>query len=172
MANGKIRFGKQSGGVLSLSFPDGATDTEVVLPESGELATTASVKAEISNGSNLVTSPTGAIGYGIGAGGTVTQLTSKSTAVTLNKPTGQIITSNSALASGECAIFIFNNSLITTNDNLALTLISGDVSGASYNVWISNIIDNYAYITLKNISAGSRSESVVFNFTVIKGANS
>lgn len=39
MANGKINLGKQSGGVLSLTFPDGATNTEVLLPESGELAT-------------------------------------------------------------------------------------------------------------------------------------
>ena len=37
MANGKITLGKQSGGVLSLTFPDGVTNTEVVLPESGEL---------------------------------------------------------------------------------------------------------------------------------------
>ena len=37
MANGKIIFGKQSGGVLSLTFPDGATNTEVMLPESGNL---------------------------------------------------------------------------------------------------------------------------------------
>ena len=35
MANGKITFGKQSGGVLSLTFPDGVSNTEVVLPESG-----------------------------------------------------------------------------------------------------------------------------------------
>lgn len=41
MANGRINFGKQSGGVLSLTFPDGATSTEVTLPESGTLATTA-----------------------------------------------------------------------------------------------------------------------------------
>ena len=39
MANGKIRFGKQSGGTLGLVFPDGVSNTEVVLPESGELAT-------------------------------------------------------------------------------------------------------------------------------------
>ena len=39
MANGKIRFGKQSGGKLALVFPDGATNTEVTFPESGELAT-------------------------------------------------------------------------------------------------------------------------------------
>lgn len=37
MANGKIRFGKQSGGQLALVIPDGATNTEVVVPESGTL---------------------------------------------------------------------------------------------------------------------------------------
>ena len=39
MANGKITLGKQSGGTLGLVFPDGVSDTEVILPESGELAT-------------------------------------------------------------------------------------------------------------------------------------
>ena len=39
MANGRIRFGKQAGGQLALVFPDGATNTEVIVPESGELAT-------------------------------------------------------------------------------------------------------------------------------------
>ena len=39
MANGSFRLGKQSGGTLGLVFPDGVSDTEVVLPESGELAT-------------------------------------------------------------------------------------------------------------------------------------
>ena len=39
MANGKIRFGKQAGGELALVIPDGATNTEVIVPESGELAT-------------------------------------------------------------------------------------------------------------------------------------
>ena len=39
MANGKIRFGKQSGGELALVMPDGVSNTEVVFPESGDLAT-------------------------------------------------------------------------------------------------------------------------------------
>lgn len=43
MANGKIKFGKQSGGTLGLVFPDGVSDTEVVLPESGTVVTTAEV---------------------------------------------------------------------------------------------------------------------------------
>lgn len=38
MANGKFNLGKQSGGVLSLTFPDGVSNTEVVLPESGVIA--------------------------------------------------------------------------------------------------------------------------------------
>ena len=41
MANGRINFGKQSGGTLGLVFPDGVSNTEVVLPESGELVTKA-----------------------------------------------------------------------------------------------------------------------------------
>lgn len=43
MANGKIRFGKQSGGELALVIPDGATNTEVTLPESGTVATTSNI---------------------------------------------------------------------------------------------------------------------------------
>ena len=39
MANGRFILGKQSGGTLGLVFPDGVSNTEVVLPESGELAT-------------------------------------------------------------------------------------------------------------------------------------
>ena len=43
MANGKIRFGKQSGGVLNVTATDGATSTNLVLPLSGAVATTADV---------------------------------------------------------------------------------------------------------------------------------
>lgn len=39
MANGIIRFGKQSGGQLALVIPDGVANTEVIVPESGILAT-------------------------------------------------------------------------------------------------------------------------------------
>ena len=39
MANGRFTLGKQSGGTLRLVFPDGVSDTEVVLPESGDLVT-------------------------------------------------------------------------------------------------------------------------------------
>ena len=50
MANGKIRFGKQSGGQLNLVIPDGTTNTEVIVPESGELATKEYVDAADTTG--------------------------------------------------------------------------------------------------------------------------
>ena len=50
MANGKIRFGKQSGGQLALVIPDGVTNTEVTFPESGVLATTAYVDGKMVSG--------------------------------------------------------------------------------------------------------------------------
>ena len=50
MANGKIRFGKQSGGELALAFPDGVTNTEVLLPESGELTSKISTNITVDVG--------------------------------------------------------------------------------------------------------------------------
>ena len=52
MANGKIRFGKQSGGTLGLVFPDGVSNTEVIVPESGILATEQYVDAEVTGANN------------------------------------------------------------------------------------------------------------------------
>ena len=63
-------------------------------------ASSATERARIdSSGNVLVTNPAG-LGYGTGSGGTVTQATSKSTTVVLNKPTGQITMNGAALASG------------------------------------------------------------------------
>ena len=54
MANGKLTLGKESGGTLGLVFPDGLSNTEVVLPESGELATKEYVsKALVSGGRDV-----------------------------------------------------------------------------------------------------------------------
>ena len=54
------------------------------------------------------------LGYTVAAQGTVTQATSKSTAVTLNKSAGQITMNNASLATATNATFTLNNSYITT----------------------------------------------------------
>ena len=121
-------------------------------------------------GNVLVTSAAG-LGYGTGSGGTATQATSKSTAVTLNKPTGQITMNNAALAANTTVAFVFNNSLLATTDTIILSIQGGVVSGAAYNVWVTNINSGACGIAVRNISAGTLSEQLVINFAVIRGAS-
>ena len=105
-------------------------------------------------------------GYTANAQGTVTQATSKSTAVTLNKSAGQITMNNAALASVTNVTFTLNNSFISANDILILNVSGGATSGA-YNCWVSGISAGSASITVRNISGGSLSEAVVINFALI-----
>ena len=105
-------------------------------------------------------------GYTANAQGTVTQATSKSTAVTLNKSAGQITMNNAALASVTNVTFTLNNSFISTNDILILNVSGGATSGA-YNCWVSGLSAGSASITVRNISGGSLSEAVVINFALI-----
>lgn len=106
------------------------------------------------------------LGYTTDAQGTVTQATSKSTAVTLNKSAGQITLNNAALASVTNVTFTLNNSFISANDILILNVGSGATAGA-YNCWVSGLSAGAATITLRNISGGSLSEAVVINYALI-----
>jgi hypothetical protein len=105
------------------------------------------------------------IGYAAGAQGTVTQLTSKSTGVTLNTSAGQITMNNAALATVTNVTFTLTNSLLSAKDVLILNVTNG--TSASYNVFVSSMAAGSATITLRNISAGSLSEAVVLNFVII-----
>ena len=109
------------------------------------------------------------LGYTTDAQGTVTQATSKSTGVTLNKSAGQITTNNAALASVTNVTFTLTNSFISANDVLILNVGSGATAGA-YNCWVSGLSAGAATITLRNISGGSLSEAVVINFALIHNA--
>lgn len=107
-------------------------------------------------------------GYAAGAGGTVTQLTSKSTSVTINKPTGQITMNAAALAAGARVQFQVFNSLVSPTDvvycvpfnNLNYEVQAATSSGAGS-----------FYLTVKNASGGSLSEALVLNFVLYKGRN-
>ena len=105
-------------------------------------------------------------GYTAAAQGTVTQATSKSTAVTLNKSAGQITMNNAALAGTTNVTFTLNNSFISANDIIILNIASGATAG-SYNCWVSGLSAGAVSITVRNISGGSLSEAVVINFALI-----
>lgn len=106
-------------------------------------------------------------GYTAAAQGTVTQLTSKSTAVTLNKSAGVITMNNASLATATNATFTLNNSLISANDAVILTISGGQATPGSYNVFANALSAGSVSITLRNISGGTLSEAIVINFALI-----
>lgn len=130
-------------------------------------------KAKIDTNGNVLVTNAGGLGYGTGAGGTVTQATSKATGVTLNKPTGQITMNNALLLTNTTVAFALSNTLIAESDTLILNITNasagGGTGGGNYNIW-STPYAGGTNIWLKNISAGSLSEALVVNFSLIKGA--
>lgn len=109
----------------------------------------------------------GQLGYSTEAQGSVTQATSKSTGVTLNKSSGQITMNNAALAGTTNVTFTLTNSLIGIKDVLVLNVYGG--TAGSYNVWVSGLAEGSATITVRNITGGSLSEAIVINFAIIHG---
>jgi hypothetical protein len=110
---------------------------------------------------------TSELGYTADAQGTVTQLTDKSTAVTLNKSAGRITMNNASLATATNATFTLNNSVISANDAVILTISGGQATPGSYNVFANSLSAGSVSITLRNISGGSLSEAIVINFALI-----
>jgi hypothetical protein len=119
-------------------------------------------------GPNLTTS---AFGYTTGAGGTVTQLTNKSTGVTLNTLSGRITTHNAALAAAAEVTFVVTNNQVASTDVPVVAIASGGTAG-SYAAVVSAVGSGSFSISLSNLSGGSLSQAVVINFAVIKGASS
>lgn len=120
---------------------------------------------------NIVVTGSGKVGYDTGAGGTVTQITSKSTAVTLNKACGEITMNGAALAAGVVVAFPVNNSLLSSVDRVVANLKTGYATIGTYNVWAESVAAGQFYVCVRNISAGSLSESLVIGFAIIKGVN-
>ena len=116
-------------------------------------------------GSDLILSDS-QLGYTAAAQGTVTQLTSKATAVTLDKAAGQIVMNNASLGATTNVTFTLTNSLISVNDVLILNVAAGATAGA-YNCWVSSLAVGSATITVRNISASPLAEAVTINFAII-----
>mgnify|MGYP001608702033 FL=1 len=101
-------------------------------------------------------------------GGTVTQLTSKSTGVTLSTYTGQITMNGAALAADAIASFTLTNTVIAANDIILLQHHSVGTVGAY--VLTAQPGSGSAVVNVANRSAGSLSEAIVISFAVIKAA--
>ena len=107
------------------------------------------------------------IGYTAAAQGTVTQLTDKSTGVTINASAGQITMSNAMLNATTNVAFTMTNNKISAKDVLIVNVAGGVASNVTYNCWVSGHTAGSCAFVLRNISAGNLPEAVVLNFAVI-----
>jgi hypothetical protein len=126
----------------------------------------AATGTSLSTTGNQVISGSGKQGYAAGSGGTVTQGSSKSTGVTLNKPTGQITMNNAALNANITVTFTLTNSVIELGDILILNHSSVGTAG-SYLLNAQSAAGS-ASINVRNIGATNLSEPIVIAFAVIK----
>lgn len=113
---------------------------------------------------------TGSLGFATGAGGTATQSTDKSTAVEINKSTGEITMNNAALNAATIVSFTLTNSTIVAADQVVVQHISGGTVGA-YTVTAA-ASSGAATIYVRNNTAGNLSEALVLKFSVIKAVTS
>jgi hypothetical protein len=114
-----------------------------------------------------VLSAAGGVGYTTGAGGTITQASSRTTGVTLNKTTGAI-TLVSAAGSATYNTFTVTNSSVAATDIIHLSQKSGT---DKYILHVTNVSTGSFAITFAT-TGGTTTEQPVINFAVIKGSAS
>lgn len=109
----------------------------------------------------------GGLGFATGAGGAVTQITSSSTGVTLNKPCGQITTVALTTAAAGEEQFTVTNSKVDANDVVVVsTTYAG---GGTPMVSVKGVGAGSFVITITNLHASAAFDAVmVINFAVIK----
>jgi ribosomal protein L31 len=142
--------------------------------------TLAKVVAATSNNTFLARSTAGAghyeavdttttgLGFYTGAGGMVTQLTSKATAFTLDAMCGQITTSNASLNANTSVSSTWTNNKIAATDVVIINHKSGGNLG-DYTINVACLAGS-ATLTIRSIiPAGALTDTLVLNFVVIKG---
>ena len=150
------------------------TNNAVTLPKIVAAAANNTFLARSTSGAGdyeaLVTTTTG-LGFYTGAGGTITQATSKATAFTLDKMCGQITTAADSLTHATVVSAVWTNSKIAATDVVIINHKSGGTIGA----YVFNVSCGAGTATLyiqNNQTSGTLSEALVLSFVVIKGVTS
>lgn len=121
---------------------------------------------------------TQASGYAAGAGGTVTQLTSRTTGVTLNQACGEITLVAGSLAGHEADEFALTNSEIAASDVVIVNIKSGAAAGTRkyYTIAVTSVSAGSCTISIGNNDNGALpaagTDTLVLSFAVIKGVTS
>ena len=121
----------------------------------------------------ISTSPSTGVGYGTGAGGTVTQITNRSTGVTLNTICGSIQTDVTSLAAGASAEFTVTNSRVAIGDVVVVSQRSGSstvagVAGTTIVEVVTVAAGSFIISVNNNSSTTAETGAIIINFCVIK----
>lgn len=122
-------------------------------------------------GGVLVTAANDGVGYGTGAGGTVSQTPAPTSTVTLNKPCGQIVMDPAIWSAGGTYTFTFNNSLIAATDVLIVhpQSMTTDTFAPPYmTVRAYALGAGTATISVRNDYSSSVNGTLTLNFVLIK----
>lgn len=118
-----------------------------------------------------VSNPAGSLGYATGAGGAVTQITSRSTGVTLSKISGTIQTDVTSLAAAAVATFTVTNTLVAIGDVILLSIKSGQTNKET-KAYVSAVAAGSFDISIHNQHATTaETTAIIINFAVIKAVS-
>jgi hypothetical protein len=121
-------------------------------------------------GNYLSAQAAASFGFATGAGGTVTQATSKATTVVLSRPTGEITMNAAALAADTTVSFTLTNTVIAVGDFVLCQHVSAGTQAAYTCTAVAGA--GSATVNVRNHTPGSLSEAIVIKFVVIKAATS
>lgn len=111
--------------------------------------------------------PTASIGYAAGAGGAVTQQTNAGTAVTINKPCGQITTVALTTAAAAEESFTVNNTQVAATDVVNVATTYGGAGTPI--VAVKGVAAGSFVIVITNLHAANALDAVlVVNFAIQK----
>jgi len=114
------------------------------------------------------------LGYTTGAGGTVTQLTNRTTGVTLNQITGEIVLVAGTITGHEADEFTLTNSEIAANDVVVVSIKSGCAAGTRkyYQTQVVAVAAGSCVIAVGNLDNGTvpstGTDTPVLQFAVVK----
>jgi hypothetical protein len=165
---GKIEFynsdaGNAVVGAYILASAVGASGGGTLRFAAAADAGSAAEVARVTDTGFAVTKDTAGLGYGTGTGGAVTQATSRTTGVTLNKTNGAI-TLVSAAGTATWQSFTVTNSTVAATDVVVLSQKSGT---DLYMMHVTAVAAGSFRISFAT-TGGTTTEQPVFNFAVIK----
>ena len=157
-----MRYTDTSPSGYFLQFVNAANSSNILLCDVvGNLTTIGIIKGAGALGTGTI-----GVGYATGAGGTVTQLTSRATGVTINKTTGQITLFSFQPSTGQTIGFQVTNSTVASTD---IPVVSFASSSNTYTAAVSAVAAGSFIIQVTCVSSAAVADSPVINFAIIKG---